>query len=147
MSLKDWEERNRWLVAFKPTMREIGDLLAVGERDLKDSRAEGLSADSRMTLGYNAALQAASAALAACGYRPARGGDHHYRVLQSLTLTIGWDIRSVNRLDAFRKKRNISSYERVGNVSDADARDMQELALRLRDDVTSWLRKHHPELM
>jgi len=41
----------------------------VVERDLADSAAEGLSADWRMSIAYNAALQAATAALAAPGYR------------------------------------------------------------------------------
>lgn len=34
------------------------DLLAVVERDLADSAAEGISADWRMNIAYNAALQA-----------------------------------------------------------------------------------------
>lgn len=85
--------------------------LPVGDRDLKDSRIEGLSADGRMAHAYSAALQFASAALAAAGYRPTRGGDHHFRTTDSLSLTIGWDARSVQRLQAFRKKRNVSSHE------------------------------------
>jgi len=41
------------------------DLLGVVERDLADGATEGLSADGRMNIAYNAALQAATAALAA----------------------------------------------------------------------------------
>jgi hypothetical protein len=64
MSLKDWE-RNGWVVPHRPSENEIRDLLAVVERDLADSAAEELSADWRMNIAYNAALQAAGAALAA----------------------------------------------------------------------------------
>jgi len=122
-------------------------MLAVGDRDLRDSRVEGLSADARLSHAYSAALQFASAALAASGYRPARGGDHHVRVIQALALTIGWEAASVATLDAFRKKRNVSSYERAGQISDRTAREANVLAVRLRDDVAAWLRKNHPELI
>lgn len=41
-----------------------------------------------------------------------------------------------------RKKRNITGYERIGLVSDADADTMRALALELRDAVTAWLTLH-----
>jgi hypothetical protein len=46
--LSDWE-RNGWLVAHRTSANEIRDLLAVVERDLADSAAEGLSADGGRT--------------------------------------------------------------------------------------------------
>jgi hypothetical protein len=52
----------------------------------------------------------------------------------------------VATFDAFRKKRNITGYERVGLVSDADAEAMRALAVTLRGDVTAWLKKHHSDL-
>lgn len=121
------------------------DLLEVVERDLADSAREGLSADWRMNIAYNAALQAATAALAAAGYRASRD-QHHFRVIQSLRETIGADAKLVNILDAFRKKRNLTGYERVGLVSDAEADSIRALALRLRDEVMAWLRKQHAHL-
>jgi len=39
-----------------------------------------------VNIAYNAALQAAAAALAAAGYRASRE-QHHYRVIQSLRQT------------------------------------------------------------
>jgi len=145
MSLADWE-RNGWLIAHRTSAAEVRDLLAVVGRDLADSAAEGLSADWKLNIAYNAALQAATAALAAAGYRASRD-QHHYRVIQSLRETIGADVALVNLLDAFRKKRNITGYERVGLVSDADAEAMRKLAIGLRDKVVAWLRKHHPLLV
>jgi hypothetical protein len=115
--------------------------LQVVERDLADSAAEGLSADWRMNIAYNAALQAATAALAASGYRASRD-SHHYRVIQSLRETIGTAASVVATFDAFRKKRNITGYERIGLVSDADAEAMRTLATGLRDDVLAWLKGH-----
>jgi hypothetical protein len=145
MSLSDWE-RNGWLTKHQTSSNEIRDLLQVVERDLADSDAEGLSADWRMNIAYNAALQAATTALAAAGYRAARE-SHHFRVIQSLRETIGVDAGVVATFDAFRKKRNITGYERIGLVSDADADAMRALAARLRDEVVAWLTKHHGQLL
>jgi hypothetical protein len=145
MSLADWE-RNGWLTRHETSPNEIRDLLQVVERDLADSVAEGLSADWRMNIAYNAALQAATVALAAAGYRAARE-SHHYRVIQSLRETVGVDAGFVATFDAFRKKRNITGYERIGLVSDADADAMRTLAVRLRDNVAAWLAKNHGSLL
>jgi hypothetical protein len=145
MSLPDWE-RNGWLQSHKSSPSEVRDLLAVVDRDLADSAAEGLSADWRLNIAYNAALQAATVALAAAGYRASRD-QHHYRVIQSLRETLGTDASTVNTFDTFRKKRNAAGYDRAGLVSDADAKAMRDLAQRLKADVVQWLKKHHPELL
>ena len=49
--------------------QEVAELLAIVERDLAESQTAGLSSDWQLTIAYNAALQAAKAALAAAGYR------------------------------------------------------------------------------
>jgi hypothetical protein len=145
MSLSEWE-RNGWLTKHQTSRNEIHDLFQVVERDLADSAAENVSADWRMNIAYNAGLQAATAALAAAGYRAARDA-HHYRVIHSLRETLGLEHSVVSTFDAFRKKRNISGYERAGIISDADAEAMRALATRLHDDVIAWLRQHHPALL
>jgi hypothetical protein len=99
-----------------------------------------------MNIAYNAALQAAAAALAASGYRASRD-QHHFRVIQSLRETLDVEAGAVYSLDAFRKKRNIAGYERVGLVSDADAAAMGALAVRLRDDLVTWLAERHPKML
>jgi hypothetical protein len=98
-----------------------------------------------MNIAYNAALQAATAALAAAGYRASRD-QHHYRVIQSLRETLSTDAQTVNAFDAFRKKRNAAGYDQAGLASDADAQAMRTLAQRLKTDVVRWLKAHHPEL-
>jgi hypothetical protein len=109
MSLGDWL-RNSWLVEHKTSREEIAGLLAIVERDLANAKVAGLSDDWRLSIAYNAALQAATAALAAAEYRAVRE-QHHYRTIQSLALTIGWPAPKVDRFDRFRKKRNIIGYE------------------------------------
>jgi hypothetical protein len=95
-------------------------LLALVERDLEACQTPNLSVDWRLNIAYNAALQAATAALAAAGYRAAREA-HHLRVIQSLRFSIGAESGFVQQFDAFRKKRNLTSYEFGGRISDGEA--------------------------
>ncbi len=145
MSLRDWQ-KNSWLIEHKSSPEEIAALLAIVERDLANAKVAGLAEDWRLSIAYNAALQAATTALAASGFRAARE-QHHYRTVQSLALTIGWPAAKVDRFDRFRKKRNIIGYETAGVVSEREAREMHDLAVALRNDVLAWLRKQHPKLL
>jgi hypothetical protein len=92
---------NGWLVAHKSSKQEIANLLGIVARDLKDSQAKNVSDDWRFAIAYNAALQAATAALAASGYRAGRDG-HHYRVIQSLELTVGKDSKFIGAAPAVK---------------------------------------------
>jgi hypothetical protein len=143
MSLKNWLE-NGWLIKHETSLEEIRNLLGVTDRDLCDCQSPGLSADWRMNIAYNAALQVATAALAVCGYRASRD-SHHYRVIQSLAFTIGVKNELIAQLDQFRKKRNIGGYEQAGLVSDAEADEMIALAQRLREEVTKWIQTRYPK--
>lgn len=145
MSLRDWLS-NTWLVEHETSAEEVADLLAIVERDLANARVQGLSADWRLNIAYNAALQAATAALAAAGYRAPREA-HHYRTIHSLQHTIGWSAARIGKLDALRKKRNIGGYEKAGAISDREAEEMSQLAQGLRDEVTAWLKANYPGLL
>ena len=76
-----------WLTEHRPSREETQSLLGIIERDLRDSEVEALSPDTQLGLAYNAALQAGTVALAACGYRAARERKH-YITIQSLAHTI-----------------------------------------------------------
>jgi len=145
MSLKEWLA-NRWLIEQPADQKEVLFLLAIADRELADSRVEGLSAEARFNHAYSAALQSAAAALAACGYRAERAG-YHYRVIDSLRLTVGVDASIVERLDRARRKRNLSDYERPDVVSHHEAEEMQNLAQDVRRLVDEWLTATHPELL
>jgi hypothetical protein len=145
MSLAEWL-KNGWLVEHKTSPDEIADLLEVADRDLVDCRAQGLSSDWRLNIAYNAALQAATAALAACGFRAPREA-HHYRSMHSLALTMKLGKQEISILDKFRIKRNISDYERAGMTSEQEAQEMYALAKKLRKEVEEWLRANYPHLL
>lgn len=145
MTLNDWL-RNGWLQEHRTSPQEIANLFGVAERDLADSSVSAVSADGRLNSAYNAALQIATIALAASGFRAQRE-NHHYRTIQSLELTIGADPARVRRLDAFRKKRNVDFYERAGAISDGEVQELRAFATQLREDVLRWLKTHHRDLV
>ena len=144
MNLPNWLA-NRWLVQHEPSRDEVEDLLAVVDRDLGDAAIESLSPDWRLGIAYNAALQLATLALAAEGYRPARDRAHE-RAILSLRFTIPTDPQVVDTIDAVRRKRNISNYERAGTTSASEAYEMYQIAMELRERVLAWLQERHPEL-
>ncbi len=144
MTLIDWL-KNRWLTEHVTSHQEITELLEIVDRDLKDCQASELSSDWKLSIAYNAALQAATAALAAAGYRAGREA-HHYRIIQSLVHTIQAEASLINQFDKFRKKRNIGGYERAGATSDQEAGEMITLASKIRKDVEEWIRANHPSL-
>ena len=145
MTLDDWR-KSSWLVKDEAKPEDIRALFAVADRELADSRVPGLSTDGRFNHAYAAALQAAGAALAASGFRPARG-SHHHMIVQSLARTIGVDARVVAKFDRFRKKRNMAEYEMAGGITELEAEEMADLAARLRKDVEEWIRLKHPDLL
>jgi hypothetical protein len=145
MSLSEWLE-NGWLLEHKPSRLETSHLLDLVDRDLADCRKSALSKDWRFNIAYNAALQCAKAALAAAGYRAVKG-VHHYRVILSLEYTVGLDEKTVNALDAFRKKRNTSEYNHAGAITDKEISEITTLAEHLRGRIEGWLLSEHPELM
>ena len=125
MSLQDWLKFG-WLKEHKTSRQEIADLFAVADRDLKACQPPDLVPDWQFNIAYNAAPQLATAALAAAGYQAERS-SHHYRVIQSLELTIGADAGTIRKLEFFRKKRNITGYERADAVSELEAEEMRKL--------------------
>ncbi len=145
MSLQDWE-RKGWVEKHKTSPQEIEGLFQIADRDLKDCRARDLSDDWQLNIAYNAALQSAKAALAAAGYRTSREAQH-FRIIQSLAFTLRFEKSLIDKLDKFRKKRNISDYERAGMVSEGEVEEAIALARRLRKQAEDWIRTNYSHLI
>lgn len=145
MSLETWLT-NGWLVEHKATHDEISNLIAIGNRDLEQCALSDLDPDWKHNIAYNAALQLATAALAAAGYR-ARREAQHFRVLSSLALTVGSDPKLIRRLDQARKRRNFSAYDTAGMISKQETEEMINEAMVLRENVLEWLKLEHPNLL
>lgn len=144
-SLQDWLS-NGWLRKHSPTKKEIADLFAIVDRDLKDSRTPGMSSDWSFGIAYNAALKLCAILLHASGYRPEKTLQH-YRTLQALPLILGEQWKSeAEYLETCRRKRNVVEYDRVGDASEADARELRDFIDDFRAAVTDWLKQKHPDL-
>jgi hypothetical protein len=145
MSLQQWAS-NGWLRAHQTSPREIGELLAMVDRDLVDAEGD-ISNDWRFGIAYNAALKLCTVLLHASGYRPERTLQH-YRTLTALPLILG-DKRKpdVDYLDACRIKRNTVEYDRVGGATGDDVSELVEFTKELRKEVVEWLRRNHPALL
>ena len=128
-------------------LSEIEDLLRVVERDLADACIEDVSADRRFATAYNAALQLATVALRAEGYRTS-GTAHHYTTIAALPLILGAGAtQTADYLDACRMRRNTVDYDGVGIATERDVAELVLEATALRESVLGWLARAHPELM
>ena len=146
MSLKQWAE-NGWLRPHKTSAQEIGNLLAIVERDLKDASIRDLSPDARFTTAYNAALKLCTICLYAEGYRAERNMAH-YRTIEALPLILGADRSGdVDYLNTCRSKRNTSEYDYIDVVSDDDADELIGFVGELKDKVMTWLKSRHGKLV
>jgi uncharacterized protein (UPF0332 family) len=141
VSLEDWL-RDNLIQPHRTSSREIGNLLKICNRDLEKCRIIELGPDWRLSIAHNAALQAATAAFAAAGYRARKEGQH-YLVIQSLAFTLKTDPKVIKQLDKFRQKRNISDYDQPGLVTEQEAEEMITLAQQIRDNVEEWIRTNH----
>ena len=144
MSLVSWLA-NGWLVEHEAGREEISNLLAIVDRDIEQCALGDLGPDWRHNIAYNAALQLATATLAASGYR-ARREAQHFRVLQSLAYTVGTNPKFIRRLDQARKRRNFSAYDAAGMISAQEAEEVVCHAHALREEVRAWLEREHPHL-
>lgn len=137
--------KNGWLIEHQTSRREVEHLLRLVDRDLTDCKNSSLSPDWRFNIAYNAALQCCKTALAAAGFRAAKDA-HHYRVIQSIKFTLKTEDKIIRKLDAFRKKRNISEYNHAGAVTGIELDEMMALAANLRISVEAWIAAKFPGL-
>lgn len=146
MTFQDWLN-NGWLRPHTTSPREITDLLAIIDRDLKITEDPKFNNDWRFNIAYNAALACAALALKAAGYEVPKGGGAHFRTIDSLRLTIADDGALIDVLQAFRDKRGGTIYEAVGIASTTETEELRALAMNLRGRVLAWLKAAHPQLL
>jgi len=147
MNLHEWIEQHRDdLKIEEPKASGVADLLAVAAREIGDAESV-LSDDGRLEHAFAACLAISAAMLAASGYRTRHGAlAHHFLLIESLQYTVGITSAEANELQLYRQKRSRSMYERVGLVSETEARAALDAARRLRKVATVWLTREHPGL-
>ena len=140
MSLASWAETG-WLQTHTTSGQEMTNLLAIVDRELHDASVTEISQDAQLGMLYHAALRLADVALRGAGYRAARGGSQHHRIIMSLPFAIGaeWQ-ETADALDATRVLRNRADYESVGFATQQQLEELRNIVLSLRDAVLarSW---------
>lgn len=146
MSLRDLLAQGL-LRPHKTSATEVAELLLVVDRDLADASITQLSADRRFATAYNAALALATIALHVAGYRTA-GAGHHWATFQMLPEIMGTQAQPrADYLNACRSKRNITDYDRAGEISETEVTEILDEARVFRADLIAWLRTHRPGLL
>jgi len=147
MSLENWVKIS-WLERLNSDAPEINRLLALADGHLDDYNkavAANLSSDAQLSLAYDAIRLSATAALRAAGYRVARGGNEHFRTIESLEFSIDPKKKIIPTLDKLRRKRNVGSYSDYGLVSQGEADHCGKMAVSVRKEVEEWIRSNHPD--
>ncbi len=134
------------LKSHRTTSREIRDLLRVADRNFQDAAVEGISFDLRFTTAYQAVFQLATMVLGASGYRTT-GQGHHWVTFTVLPELMGGEVQVVtDYFDQCRGKRNLSDYDRAGEISEEETVELLKEAKKFRGTVLNWLRRNHPGL-
>jgi len=146
MSLRELSAEGR-LRPHKTSAGEVADLFRIVERDLTDAALPQLSTDRRFATAYNAALQLATIALHAAGYR-AVGRGHHWTTFRALPEIMGSRFRArADFFDACRIKRNVTDYDRAGEISESEVKEILAATRAFRDEVVAWLKENHPDIV
>jgi hypothetical protein len=145
MSLKNLVGVN--LDEIPPSKEAIGRLLRAARAHIADAQVAGVSAETRFGAAYTAIRMLADAALNAHGYRTltSRPG-HHQTALQTLTLTIGLPVQTVQLLDALRKQRHLTEYS-GDTIPESALSECVKQALALQAALGAWLTSHRPDLL
>lgn len=124
---------------------EIQEMLRIAMRDLDDASVQGLSADRRFLIAYDASLTLATIPLHCSGYET-HGAGHHWMTFQVLPYVMGADLQELSEyFELCRTKRNVGTYDRGGQISEAEAEELITEVKSFKTLVEAWLRAHHPE--
>ena len=72
---------------------------------------------------------------------------HRIKAIESLELTITADPKLIQRFKTFNSKRNKSSYDVAGSISNQDLDAMRKFAADLTDTLYRWLKQFHANLL
>jgi hypothetical protein len=131
----------------KVTRAEVHDNLALVGRDLQDAAVQGLSSERRFLIAYEAGLRLATIPLHCAGFET-YGTGHHWATFQVLPEVMGVEFGEVAEyLEACRTKRNVGTYDRVGEISASEAAEITGEVTGFKGEVEQWLAAKHPDLI
>jgi hypothetical protein len=135
------------LEQITPARETVKRLLDGMTRHIADAKVQAISAETRFGSAYTAIRMLADVGLHANGYRTLTSKPgHHQTAIQTLPTSLGVDSKTVVRLDALRKQRNLAEY--TGDMVPESAvveclmhaQSLQALAL-------NWLKNNKQELL
>jgi len=139
--LKEFLSQGR-LTPHKTSSEEISGLYKIVERDLKDAQIQEISEDRRFNIAYNAVLQLATILLYCKGYK-IKGIGHHFVTLRSLKEILEGEYHPlIDYFDSCRVKRNISDYDRAGEISKSEVEELIEEAKKFKEIVKEWVKRN-----
>jgi len=147
--MASWQQ---WLAkgdvkTHQTSKHEIDNLRALIRRDLADAAVTALSADRRFATAYNAALQAATIAIACSGYRVSARAGHHKVTFEAAGVAIGSEASTLtDYFETCRRKRNVIDYMNSSVATDTEAEEIVERASEFRSLVENWVRRYHSSL-
>lgn len=137
---------NKEVQRHKTSKKELDRLRAVIARDMADATLDGVSADRRFAIAYNAALQTAKMAIACAGYRVV-GSGHHRISFDVLKLAINKAADPFSDyFDRCRRKRNVIDYDDAFVATETEAAEIVTKAKEFLVMVEQWIAKNYPTL-
>ncbi len=109
--------------------KQVEDRLALARRDLETARSiVESSSDWSFNIAYNAMHQAGRALMFHRGYRVS-GIAHHVTVVEFMKEALDQEHQDIiEMMDRMRRKRNRSTYDKVGSISQKEAREALSVA-------------------
>ncbi|QHN03081.1 hypothetical protein FTO74_06630 [Granulicella sp. WH15] len=144
--MASWQQ---WLAkgdvkTHQTSKQEIDNLRALITRDLADAALVALSADRRFATAYNAALQAATIAIACSGYRVSARSGHHKVTFEAAGAAIGDGATALaDYFETCRRKRNVIDYMTSSVATDTEAEEISKKAKEFHLVVENWVRLKH----
>ena len=128
---------------FKASTFQIKNRIDLANRDIKAARATmAHDRDWAFSIAYNAILQATRALMFDQGFRPAAGEGQHKAAVQFAEIALGDKFRDdIHIFDKMRSKRHRVIYDVSGLVSQAEARQALDFAVRYVEIVGKMLAK------
>jgi hypothetical protein len=136
---------NNVVTKLAPTKTELDNLRRIVARSLSDVNAEGLSADARFIMAYDAARTLSVMIVRSAGYRPRTVGGH-YNTFLALEAADPSFAKLSAYFDSCRSKRNLSEYTDAGIVTETEAGELLKAVRQLAIDAETWIKANHPSL-
>lgn len=122
---------------FKPSPSQVKNRIELAQRDIKSAKVMMASdRDWAFAMAYNAILQATRALMFAKGFRPGTGEGRHKVAVQFAEITLGEKFHNeIYIFDKMRSKRHRVIYDVSGIISQKEAREAFEFAVKFVDRV------------